>query len=164
EVTELRRHSRWASVFLTLKDPTDGSCVGVTMPRGQFDGLRLDLVDGERVHLYGRPELFEKRGDFRLRALTIERFGIGPHLAAVAASKTCCRSATRASCARSPIARCRSSPRSGTSRTRRSAISLPTFERRPRRPRAASSFPTLATSFGGSIGRGRSSREESAAC
>src|SRR5437763_4567211 len=83
EVTELRRHSRWSSVFLTLKDPTDGSCVGVTMPRGQFDGLRLDLVDGERVHLYGRPELFEKRGGFRLRALTIERFGIGAHLAAL---------------------------------------------------------------------------------
>ncbi len=83
EVTELRRHDRWASVFLTLKDPADGSCLGVTMPRGQFDGLRLDLVDGERVHVYGRPELFEKRGDFRLRALTIERFGIGAHLAAL---------------------------------------------------------------------------------
>ena len=25
------------------------------MPRGQFDALRLDLVDGERVHVYGRP-------------------------------------------------------------------------------------------------------------
>jgi exodeoxyribonuclease VII large subunit len=83
EVTELRRHTRWASVFLTLKDPADGSCVAVTMPRGQFDGLRLDLVDGERVHVYGRPELFESRGDFRLRALTIERFGIGAHLAAL---------------------------------------------------------------------------------
>ena len=83
EVTELRRHERWASVFLTLKDPTDGSCVGVTMPRGQFDGLRLDLADGERVHVYGRPELFERRGDFRLRALTIERFGVGAHLAAL---------------------------------------------------------------------------------
>ena len=83
EVTELRRHARWASVFLTLKDPADGSCLGVTMSRGQFDGLRLDLRDGERVHVYGRPELFEKRGDFRLRALTIERFGIGAHLAAL---------------------------------------------------------------------------------
>jgi exodeoxyribonuclease VII large subunit len=83
EVTELRRHDRWASVFLTLKDPSDGSCVGVTMPRGQFDGLRLDLADGERVHVYGRPELFEQRGDFRLRALSIERFGLGAHLAAL---------------------------------------------------------------------------------
>jgi len=83
EVTELRRHARWASVFFTLKDPADGSSVGVTMPRGQFDGLRLELADGERVHVYGRPELFAQRGDFRLRALTIERFGVGAHLAAL---------------------------------------------------------------------------------
>jgi len=88
EVTELRRHDRWASVFFTLKDPADGSCVGVTMPRGQFDGLRLELADGERVHVYGRPELFERRGDFRLRALTIERFGVGAHLAALERLKT----------------------------------------------------------------------------
>ena len=88
EVTELRRHARWASVFLTLKDPGDGSSVGVTMPRGQFDGLRLELADGERVHVYGRPELFAQRGDFRLRALTIERFGVGAHLAALERLKT----------------------------------------------------------------------------
>jgi exodeoxyribonuclease VII large subunit len=81
EVTELRRHDRWQSVFFTLKDPGDGACLGVTMPRGRFDALRLDLADGERVHVYGRPELFEQRGDFRLRALTIERFGLGDHLA-----------------------------------------------------------------------------------
>ena len=88
EVTELRRHERWASVFFTLKDPADGSCVGVTMPRGQFDGLRLELADGERVHVYGRPELFAQRGDFRLRALSIERFGVGAHLAALERLKT----------------------------------------------------------------------------
>ncbi|MDX6466283.1 MAG: exodeoxyribonuclease large subunit, partial [Gaiellaceae bacterium] len=88
EVTELRRHDRWASVFFTLKDPSDGSCIGVQMPRGQFDGLRLALADGERVHVYGRPELFEQRGDFRLRALTIERFGVGAHLAALERLKT----------------------------------------------------------------------------
>src|ERR671933_501896 len=83
EVTELRRHARWASVFFTLKDPQDGACVGVTMPRGQFDALRLDLANGERVHVYGRPELWESRGEFRLRALSIERFGLGDHLAAL---------------------------------------------------------------------------------
>jgi len=70
EVTELKRHDRWASVFFTLKDPEDGSCVPASMQRGKFDGLRLDLADGERVHVFGRPELFEQRGDFRLRALT----------------------------------------------------------------------------------------------
>ncbi|HTO24428.1 MAG TPA: exodeoxyribonuclease VII large subunit [Gaiellaceae bacterium] len=88
EVTELRRHERWASVFLTLKDPGDGSSVGVTMPRGRFDALRLELADGERVHVFGRPELFEQRGDLRLRALSIERFGVGAHLAALERLKT----------------------------------------------------------------------------
>ncbi len=53
------------------------------MPRGQFDGLRLDVADGDRVHVYGRPELFEARGEFRLRALSLERFGLGDHLAAL---------------------------------------------------------------------------------
>jgi exodeoxyribonuclease VII large subunit len=83
EVTELRRQQRWQSVFFTLKDPQDAASLAVTMPRGQFDALRLELADGERVHVYGRPELFEPRGDFRLRALSIERFGLGDHLAAL---------------------------------------------------------------------------------
>jgi exodeoxyribonuclease VII large subunit len=83
EVTELRRQERWASVFLTLKDPDGGACLSVQMQRGQFDALRLELVDGERVHVYGRPELYEAKGDFKLRALSIERFGLGDHLAAL---------------------------------------------------------------------------------
>ena len=83
ELTDLRRQDRWQSVFFTLKDPADGSCLGVQMPRGQFDALRLDLTNGERVHVYGRPELFEARGEFRLRALSVERFGLGDHLAAL---------------------------------------------------------------------------------
>jgi exodeoxyribonuclease VII large subunit len=83
EVTELRRQARWASVFFTLKDPADGACLGVSMPRGQFDALRLEIVDGDRVHVYGRPDFFEARGEFRLRALSLERFGLGDHLAAI---------------------------------------------------------------------------------
>jgi exodeoxyribonuclease VII large subunit len=83
EVTELRRQERWASVFLTLKDPEDGACLPVQMGRGQFDALRLDLLDGERVHVYGRPELYDQRGEFHLRALSIERYGLGAHLAAL---------------------------------------------------------------------------------
>ena len=83
EVTELRRNPRWQSVFFTLKDPDDGACLGVTIARSRFDALRLDLSDGERVHVFGRPELFESKGDFRMRALSIERFGLGDHLAAL---------------------------------------------------------------------------------
>ncbi len=53
------------------------------MPRGQFDGLRLELANGERVHVYGRAELYARRGSLHLRALTIERFGLGAHLLAL---------------------------------------------------------------------------------
>ena len=83
EVTELRRRPGWQSVFFTLKDLEDGACLPVTMPRGGFDGLRLDLADGTRVHVYGRPELYEARGAFGLRALSIEPLGLGALLARI---------------------------------------------------------------------------------
>ena len=83
EVTELRRQQRWASVFFTLEDPEDGATLPAQMPRGQFDALELDLREGERVHVFGRAELYEQRGDLRLKVLTVERFGLGAHLAAL---------------------------------------------------------------------------------
>jgi len=83
EVTELRRQPAWQTVYFTLKDPESGACLPAAMPRGQFDALRLELANGERVHVYGRPELWEQKGELRLRALSIERFGLGEHLAAL---------------------------------------------------------------------------------
>ena len=83
ELTELRRSERWGSVFFTLKDPEDGACLPASIPRRTYDALRLDLADGERIHVLGRPELFAAKGEFRLRALSLERFGVGEHLAAI---------------------------------------------------------------------------------
>jgi exodeoxyribonuclease VII large subunit len=83
EVTELRRQAGWQTVFFTLKDLEDGSCLAVTMPRGGFDALRLELADGDRVHVYGRPELYGARGTFQLRALTVEPLGLGAVLARI---------------------------------------------------------------------------------
>ena len=227
EVTELRRHDAWANVFVTLKDPTTGATLKVTIARRVFDRLELELEEGESVHVAGRAELYELKGELGLRATTIERIGLGGHLLALeqlkrrlaaeglfaperkrrlprlpravgiltgadaaargdlvatlgarypatkvvlcearvqgkgapaaivasltalaahaevdvsssrvaaAASRTCSRSATRPSCARWRRRRFRSSPLSGTSRTRRSAISPPTRARRRRRP------------------------------
>jgi exodeoxyribonuclease VII large subunit len=53
------------------------------MPRGGFDALRLDLADGARVHVYGRPELYGARGTFQLRALSVEPLGLGAVLARI---------------------------------------------------------------------------------
>jgi exodeoxyribonuclease VII large subunit len=83
EVTELRRQDGWQSVFFTLKDLEDGSCLPVSMPRTTFDALRLDVGDGDKVHVYGRPELYEVRGVFQLRALSLEPLGLGAALARI---------------------------------------------------------------------------------
>jgi exodeoxyribonuclease VII large subunit len=83
EVTELRRHPRWANVFFTLKDPRTGACLNASIDRRRFDRLRLELVDGEQVHVLGCAELYEAKGALSFRAASIERFGLGAHLAAL---------------------------------------------------------------------------------
>jgi exodeoxyribonuclease VII large subunit len=83
EVTELRRQEGWQSVFFTLKGLEDGSCLPTSMPRATFDALRLEVADGDKVHVYGRPELYEARGVFRLRGLSLEPLGLGAALARI---------------------------------------------------------------------------------
>jgi exodeoxyribonuclease VII large subunit len=83
EVTELRRNEAWATVFVTLKDPKTASTLKVTIARGVYDRLDLGLEEGETVHVEGRAELYEVRGELGLRATTIERTGLGAHLVAL---------------------------------------------------------------------------------
>jgi exodeoxyribonuclease VII large subunit len=83
EVTELRRSEGWQSVFFTLKDPEDGSCLPVTMPRATFAALASEPANGDRVHVFGRPELYAARGTFALRALGLEPLGLGAILARI---------------------------------------------------------------------------------
>jgi exodeoxyribonuclease VII large subunit len=83
EVTELRRNPAWATVFVTLKDPATGATLKATIARRTFDRLGLGLEEGETVHVAGRAELYEARGELGLRATTIERVGLGGHLLAL---------------------------------------------------------------------------------
>jgi len=83
EVTELRRNEAWATVFLTLKDPKTGATLKATIGRRTFDRLELALEEGETVHVSGRAELYELKGELGLRATTVERIGLGGHLLAL---------------------------------------------------------------------------------
>jgi exodeoxyribonuclease VII large subunit len=83
EVTELRRNEAWATVFVTLKDPETGATLKVTIGRRAFDRLDLALEEGETVHVSGRAELYEQKGELGLRVTTIERIGLGGHLLAL---------------------------------------------------------------------------------
>jgi exodeoxyribonuclease VII large subunit len=87
ELTELTRQAGRPMVFFTLKDPAGRASVGVTMRRAAFDALDLQLVEGARVHVHGRAELWQARGSFRLHAETIELFGLGQLLARLEALK-----------------------------------------------------------------------------
>jgi len=62
EVTELRRSEAWANVFVTLKDPRTAATLNVTIARRVYDRLGLGLEEGESVHVQGRAELYEARG------------------------------------------------------------------------------------------------------
>ena len=83
EITELRRNEAWAFVFFTLKDPASGASLRATMQRRRFDALGLELVDGERALVEGKAEIYEAKGQLSFRAVTIERIGLGDHLAAI---------------------------------------------------------------------------------
>jgi exodeoxyribonuclease VII large subunit len=83
ELVELRRNAAWGSVFFTLKDPQTGATLGASIHRGTFDALELVFAEGETVHVQGRAELYEQKGELGFRATTIERFGLGEHLAAI---------------------------------------------------------------------------------
>jgi exodeoxyribonuclease VII large subunit len=83
EVTELKRNDAWANVFLTLKDPKTGATLSVTIARRSYDRLELELVEGETVHVAGRAEIYELKGELGLRATAIERIGLGDHLLAL---------------------------------------------------------------------------------
>jgi exodeoxyribonuclease VII large subunit len=83
EVTELRRNEAWANVFMTLKDPRTRATLSVTISRTTYDRLALGLEEGETVHVQGRAELYEARGELGLRATTVERIGLGEHLVAL---------------------------------------------------------------------------------
>ncbi len=83
EVTELRRNDAWAFVFFTLEDPGSGACLKATMPSRRFDALELELTEGERVLVEGKAEIYPAKGELSFRAVTIERIGLGGHLAAI---------------------------------------------------------------------------------
>ena len=83
EVTELRRQDGWQSVFLTLKDLEDGSACRSRCRGRPSTPCGSRSPTGTRVHVYGRPELYEARGVFQLRALSLEPLGLGAALARI---------------------------------------------------------------------------------
>jgi exodeoxyribonuclease VII large subunit len=75
ELSELTPRARM--VFFCLKDERDGSVLQGWIDRDRFERIEPLPTTGDRLHAYGRGELWRKRGEFRFRAFTLEQFGLG---------------------------------------------------------------------------------------
>jgi exodeoxyribonuclease VII large subunit len=75
ELSELKRTDQWGLVYFCLKDAT--STLRASMQRDRFDRIEPTPVVGDRVHVFGRGELWHRKGEFRFRAYAIEQFGLG---------------------------------------------------------------------------------------
>src|SRR5207344_3087361 len=75
ELSELTPRARM--VFFCLKDERDGSVLQGWMDRDRFERIEPAPATGDRLHAYGRGELWRKRGEFRFRAFALEQFGLG---------------------------------------------------------------------------------------
>ena len=80
----MRRNDAWAFVFFTLKDPDSGAPrPGHHATPAVRRSSSSSLADGERVLVEGKAEIYESKGELSFRASTIERIGLGDHLAAI---------------------------------------------------------------------------------
>jgi exodeoxyribonuclease VII large subunit len=75
EISELTPRARM--VFFCLKDERDGSVLQAWIERDRFAKVEPAPAVGDRLHAYGRGELWRKRGEFRFRAFALEQFGLG---------------------------------------------------------------------------------------
>ena len=87
EISELSRNDRWAYVYLTLKDPLDGSTLPVTLMRGTFDRLAAQPQVGHRVLAVGKPRMNEQNARLSLYCRALEPVGDGALLAEIEARR-----------------------------------------------------------------------------
>ena len=83
DLSELNRNDRWATAFLTLRDPVEGCTLRVTIARWVLDQVAPPLEAGSNVLVHGRPSVFERTSELSLRADRIERAGDGAVLARI---------------------------------------------------------------------------------
>jgi exodeoxyribonuclease VII large subunit len=79
QVTQLSK--RPGTVFLTLRDPVADVSLTVTCPRQVCDAVVPPLVEGARVVVQGKPDVYVTRGTLSLQVFEIRPVGVGELLA-----------------------------------------------------------------------------------
>jgi exodeoxyribonuclease VII large subunit len=81
QITQLVRRPGAGTVFLTLRDPIADVSLQVTAARGLLDPI--DIVEGQRVVVFGKPQFYVPRGSVSLAAEQIRPVGLGELLARI---------------------------------------------------------------------------------
>ncbi len=83
QVAQITRRPGTTTVFLTLRDPSADLSLTVTTNRDVLDLGAPNLVDGARIVVHAKPELYPARGTLSLRADEVRQVGIGELLARI---------------------------------------------------------------------------------
>jgi exodeoxyribonuclease VII large subunit len=81
QITQLVRRPGAGTVFVTLRDPIAEVSLQVTAPRGLLDSL--EIAEGQRVVVFGKPQFYVPRGSVSLAAEQIRPVGLGELLARI---------------------------------------------------------------------------------
>ncbi|WP_241474832.1 exodeoxyribonuclease VII large subunit [Nocardiopsis xinjiangensis] len=79
QIAELNRRGRMA--YITLRDPVANVSANVVCPTAVLDAQSPPPEPGARVVVHAKPDFYEPRGRFSLRALEIRHVGLGELLA-----------------------------------------------------------------------------------
>ncbi|MDO4908295.1 MAG: exodeoxyribonuclease VII large subunit [Corynebacterium sp.] len=75
ELSAANYQSNWHYAFLTLCDMDSDAIVQVLAPGRDFQ--QWDIAKGDHVVVYGHPNFYRKRGEFRFMATEIKKVGLG---------------------------------------------------------------------------------------
>ncbi len=81
QVAQLSRRPGAGTAFLTLRDPVAAVSLSVAVPRAVLEEVQPPLVEGARVVVHGKPEVYLTNGSLSLVATEIRPVGLGELLA-----------------------------------------------------------------------------------
>ena len=81
QVAQLSRRPGAGTAFLTLRDPVAAASMQVAVSRQVLDAVTPPLVEGARIVVHGKPEVYLSNGSLSLVATDIRPVGLGELLA-----------------------------------------------------------------------------------
>jgi exodeoxyribonuclease VII large subunit len=77
EVFDFKMAPAWTFIYFSMKDKNDGSVLCCIIDKNDYRLSGVELSDGREIIVSGYPGIYKKKGEFKLRAETVELVGDG---------------------------------------------------------------------------------------